>query len=270
MPIAFALGENPTRFILCRQARVAVLIGRGPALLYFLGFTVEQTKLHAGDSLAFRERKDVNGQAASIAFPNRAQIGELNNGLRANAFVLRGHGVDRFRSQQDRSGLVFTENFVPVQRERLRLIDSRVGLELAFPDYLPRQLFDVDAIVHFVRRQIVGLFFVVIVRLHRHWRCVACEESRCHVNARHVDREQTKAARAREMLMGGEILEVKPRRDFLKDGFIRLRTIELERFACGQTRLDCDTISNPERELALEGDSLVFYFRREIFRHGRD
>ena len=64
--------------------------------------------------------------------------------------------------------------------------------------------------------------------------------------------------------------KIEPRRNLLEDHLIRLRAIELERFPRGQTRLERDFVFHAERELALERDGLVFDFRLQIFRRGRD
>ena len=127
------------------------------------------------------------------------------------------------------AGFVRAEDFVPAQRQRLRFIDTRVRFEFALPNYLAGQLLDVDAGIHFVRRAIVIELLVFVVGLDRDRRGVAGEKARSYSKARDVNREETEFSRAGAMLVRGEILEVKARRDLFENDIVGLRPLKLKR-----------------------------------------
>ena len=164
---------------------------------------------------------------------------------------------------------MFAENFVPAQWQRFRLIDRRGGFQLALPNHLARQLFDIYARIRLFRVAVVRVSLVFVVGLDRNRRRVPGEEARGDANPRDVHREQTKPPRPGAMLLGREIFEVEPRRDLFEDEVVRLRAFELERFLRRQPGCRHYAIFRAEREIPFQGHGIAFDGRTEFLRHRR-
>ena len=121
--VTLTLRVNPARIAAVRKARATLRVGHGFGELLLLG--IEQAKLSVGQRLAGGEREKMQREIARIAFPNRADIRQLDDSLRADAFSFRRDRIDRFRRQQDCASFVLAQNFVPAQRQRLGLVDAR-------------------------------------------------------------------------------------------------------------------------------------------------
>src|ERR1041385_4241251 len=205
-----------------------------------------------------------------VALPDRADIGQLDDGLCADAFLCRRDRVDRFRCQQNRAGLVRAEDFIPAQREHLGFIDIRVLLEFVLPDHLAGQLLDIDAGIHFVLRALLIELVVFVVGLDRDRRGITGEESRGYFDSRDVDREKTEFSRSGAMLMGREIFEVKARRYLLENEIVRLPALEPKWFFRRDSGLRRDAILWSQREIAFQRDRVEFHLDAKLVRYRRD
>src|SRR4051812_21108073 len=90
-------------------------------------------------------------QSCAVPLPDRADIRQLNDSLGADAFPSSRHWRDRLRREHDDAGFILAQNLVPVQWDHLGLVDTRARIQLSFPNYLPRQLFDFNAVITFLR-----------------------------------------------------------------------------------------------------------------------
>ena len=95
MRVSLALREDPARVVILRKARVAARIRR--CLREWFAFRIEELEAERRDTLAAREREEMQKRGSAIAFPNRAQIRQLHQCLRADAFPARRQGIKRFR-----------------------------------------------------------------------------------------------------------------------------------------------------------------------------
>ena len=85
---------------------------------------VEQSELYARKIAARRERKNMEERPGRIAFPDGAEIGQLDKRLRAHAFSRAANRIDRFRGEKNRPGALRSKNFIPVQRQRFVAVGS--------------------------------------------------------------------------------------------------------------------------------------------------
>ena len=90
MRIVPALREDPTRLVVLREVCVSGFVG--DRFAQNLAFPLEQLQAQPGIAFACGERKEMEECAAVIAFPDRAQVGQLHQRLCPNAFSF---GIDR-------------------------------------------------------------------------------------------------------------------------------------------------------------------------------
>ena len=110
------------------------------------GGLVAEIQVEPGEGLARFQRKGVDGGAVFTLFPGQADVGELDERLRADGEILAGRGV-AFAAEVKGAGRGSFGHVIPVERDRLGGIDFGGGVAELIVDGLAGDRFESEGLL---------------------------------------------------------------------------------------------------------------------------
>ena len=192
--VAVSLGEHKGR---TRTSDFGHAARIGVAVAEELQIGIDEREAHAGKGSAGFQRGDVGEGFLAIALLHEADVGELHERLRDDAFSRSARSAGALHLDEERAGGLSGEDFRPLQRDELALIERFAAGEDAIVNrgagIAVEGLHFVGGLLFFAAPEGIRVAFVAIHRLEQ---LRTGEALRTHAHLAHIRHGEFKIARA--------------------------------------------------------------------------